>query len=116
MATLDVANAAGAAPANFLDVGGGADEEKVAKAVGIILSDSKVTRVLVNIFGGILRCDIAAKGIVLAYNRIDSKIPLVVRMLGTNVDEGKEILANSGLNLTFANTLTEAAEAIQKYA
>ena len=116
MATLDVANAAGAAPANFLDVGGGADEEKVAKAVGIILSDSKVTRVLVNVFGGILRCDIAAKGIVLAYNRIDSKIPLVVRMLGTNVDEGKEILASSGLNVTFANTLTEAAEAIQKYA
>ena len=116
MATLDVANAAGAAPANFLDVGGGADEEKVAKAVGIILSDSKVTRVLVNVFGGILRCDIAAKGIVLAYNRIDSKIPLVVRMLGTNVDEGKEILAGSGLNVTFANTLTEAAEAIQKYA
>lgn len=115
MATLDVANAAGAAPANFLDVGGGADDEKVAKAVGIILSDPKVNRVLVNVFGGILRCDIAARGIVLAYSRVDSQIPLVVRMLGTNVDEGKEILANSGLNVTFANTLTEAAEAIQQF-
>ena len=115
MATLDVANAAGAAPANFLDVGGGADDEKVAKAVGIILSDPKVNRVLVNVFGGILRCDIAARGIVLAYSRVDSHIPLVVRMLGTNVDEGKEILANSGLTVTFANTLTEAAEAIQQF-
>ena len=115
MATLDVANAAGATPANFLDVGGGADDEKVAKAVGIILSDPKVNRVLVNVFGGILRCDIAARGIVLAYSRVDSHIPLVVRMLGTNVDEGKEILANSGLTVTFANTLTEAAEAIQQF-
>jgi succinyl-CoA synthetase beta subunit len=115
MATLDVANAAGAAPANFLDVGGGADDEKVAKAVGIILSDPKVNRVLVNVFGGILRCDIAARGIVLAYSRVDSHVPLVVRMLGTNVDEGKEILANSGLTVTFANTLTEAAEAIQQF-
>ena len=115
MATLDVANAAGAKPANFLDVGGGADDEKVAKAVGIILSDPKVNRVLVNVFGGILRCDIAARGIVLAYSRVDSHIPLVVRMLGTNVDEGKEILANSGLTVTFANTLTEAAEAIQQF-
>ena len=115
MATLDVANAAGATPANFLDVGGGADDEKVAKAVGIILSDPKVNRVLVNVFGGILRCDIAARGIVLAYSRVDSHVPLVVRMLGTNVDEGKEILANSGLTVTFANTLTEAAEAIQKF-
>ena len=115
MATLDVANAAGAAPANFLDVGGGADDEKVAKAVGIILSDPKVNRVLVNVFGGILRCDIAARGIVLAYSQVDSHIPLVVRMLGTNVDEGKAILANSGLTVTFANTLTEAAEAIQQF-
>ena len=114
MATLDVANAAGAAPANFLDVGGGADDEKVAKAVGIILSDPKVTRVLVNVFGGILRCDIAARGIVLAYQRSGANLPLVVRMLGTNVEEGKGILADSGLNVTFANTLTDAAQAIQK--
>ena len=115
MATLDVANAAGAAPANFLDVGGGADDEKVAKAVGIILSDPKVNRVLVNVFGGILRCDIAARGIVLAYSRVHSPIPFVVRILGTNVEEGKQILANSGLTDTFPNTLTEAAEAIQQF-
>ncbi len=113
MATLDVTNAAGAAPANFLDIGGGADDEKVAKAVGIILSDPKVTQVLVNVFGGILRCDIAARGIELAYKRRGSTLPLVVRMLGTNVDEGKEILAASGLNVTFANTLSEAARALR---
>ena len=112
MATLDVTNAAGAAPANFLDVGGGATPEKVASAVKIILSDAKVRRVLVNIFGGILRCDIAGEGIVLAYNETGSKVPLVVRMLGTNVVEGVEILSASGLPVTFADTLTEAAEAI----
>ena len=114
MATLDVTNAAGAAPANFLDVGGGADEEKVASAVSIILSDPKVDRVLVNIFGGILRCDIAARGIVLAFERLNSELPLIVRMLGTNVDEGKEILGSSSLNVTFADTLTEAAQAIRR--
>ena len=113
MATLDVTNAAGAAPANFLDVGGGATPEKVASAVKIILSDAKVQRVLVNIFGGILRCDIAGEGIVLAYKDTGSSIPLVVRMLGTNVVEGKEILSASGLPVTFADTLTEAAEAIK---
>ena len=116
MATLDVTNAAGAAPANFLDVGGGADEEKVASAVSIILSDPKVDRVLVNIFGGILRCDIAARGIVLAFERMNSKLPLIVRMLGTNVDEGKEILGESSLDVTFADTLTEAADAIRRAA
>mgnify|MGYP002528509073 CR=1 FL=1 len=105
--------AAGAAPANFLDVGGGATPEKVASAVKIILSDAKVRRVLVNIFGGILRCDIAGEGIVLAYKETGSKIPLVVRMLGTNVVEGKEILSASGLPVTFADTLTEAAQAIK---
>ena len=114
MATLDVTNAAGAAPANFLDVGGGADEEKVASAVSIILSDPKVDRVLVNIFGGILRCDVAARGIVMAFDRLNSELPLIVRMLGTNVDEGKEILDASSLNVTFADTLTEAAQAIRQ--
>ena len=113
MATLDVTNAAGAAPANFLDVGGGATPEKVASAVKIILSDPKVKRVLVNIFGGILRCDIAGEGIVLAYEETGSTIPLVVRMLGTNVVEGKEILGTSGLPVVFADTLTEAADAIK---
>ena len=114
MATLDVTTAAGAAPANFLDVGGGASDEKVASAVRIILSDPKVKRVLVNIFGGILRCDIAARGIVLAYQQTGSRLPLVVRMLGTNVDEGKQILADSGLSVVFADTLTEAADAIKQ--
>ena len=113
MATLDVTNAAGAAPANFLDVGGGATPEKVASAVKIILSDPKVKRVLINIFGGILRCDIAGEGIVLAYEETGSTIPLVVRMLGTNVVEGKDILGTSGLPVVFADTLTEAADAIK---
>ena len=114
MATLDVTSAAGAAPANFLDVGGGASVEKVASAVGIILSDEKVRRVLVNIFGGILRCDIAAEGIVLAYRNANSSLPLVVRMLGTNVDDGKRILEESGLPVVFTNTLSEAADAIKR--
>ena len=112
MATLDVANASGAAPANFLDVGGGASAEKVATAVGIILSDPKVDRVLVNIFGGILRCDIAAQGIVMAYAERQATQPLVVRMLGTNLAEGKQILAQSNLNVTFTDTLTAAAAAL----
>ena len=112
MATLDVANAAGAAPANFLDVGGGASEEKVATAVGIILSDPKVDRVLVNIFGGILRCDVAAQGIVMAYEERQATQPLVVRMLGTNLEEGKAILERSKLDVTFTETLTEAAAAL----
>ena len=112
MATLDVANAAGAAPANFLDVGGGASAEKVATAVGIILSDPKVDRVLVNIFGGILRCDVAAQGIVMAYAERQATQPLVARMLGTNLEEGKAILAQSGLNVTFTDTLTAAAAAL----
>ena len=116
MATLDVASAAGAAPANFLDVGGGASEEKVAAAVGIILSDPKVDQVLVNIFGGILRCDVAARGIVMAYEERQANQPLVVRMLGTNLEEGKEILAQSGLNVTFTDTLTEAAAALSSRA
>ena len=114
MATLDVTNAAGAAPANFLDVGGGATPEKVSSAVKIILSDPKVKRVLINIFGGILRCDIAGEGIVLAYKETGSTTPLVVRMLGTNVVEGKEILGASGLPVVFVDTLTEAAYAIKQ--
>ncbi|MSQ06840.1 MAG: ADP-forming succinate--CoA ligase subunit beta [Dehalococcoidia bacterium] len=114
MATLDVTNAAGAPPANFLDVGGGADDEKVSKAVSIILSDPAVNRVLVNVFGGILRCDVAARGIVLAYQRRGATLPLVVRMLGTNVEEGKKTLRESGLNVTFADTLGEVAQAISR--
>ena len=114
MATLDVTSAAGATPANFLDVGGGANEEKVSSALNIMLSDPKVNRVLVNIFGGILRCDVAARGIVLAYQQTGSRLPMVVRMLGTNVEEGTAILRDSGLNVTFADTLSEAAEAIKR--
>ena len=110
MATMDVIKNAGAHPANFLDVGGGASEEKVATAVGIMLSDPQVTRVLVNIFGGILRCDIAARGIVRAYEEKTSDLPLLVRMLGTNVEEGKSVLANSGLDVTFADSLGEVVQ------
>ena len=112
MATMDVISTWGTQAANFLDVGGGASVEKVASAVAIILNDNDVDRVLVNIFGGILRCDIAAEGIVQAYREQGSRLPMVVRMLGTNVDEGKSILRNSGLAVTLADTLTEAADAI----
>ena len=114
MATLDVASAAGATPANFLDVGGGATDELVANAVDIILSDPKVTRVLVNIFGGILRCDLAASGVVQAYQRRGSTLPLVARLLGTNAEEGCNILEESGLPVTFADSLAEAAQAIRQ--
>ena len=112
MATMDTVKAAGAEPANFLDVGGGASDEKVAQAIAIMLSDPQVERVLVNIFGGILRCDIAARGIVAAYQEAKRRPPLVVRMLGTNVDEGKAILNGSGLQLTQVDTMQEAAQAI----
>ena len=114
MATMDVTHAAGASPANFLDIGGGADEEKVAKALDIVLSDESVERVLVNIFGGILRCDVAARGIILAAERAPDKMrPMVVRMLGTNADEGREALANSGLDVALVDDLSGAAEALQ---
>ncbi len=114
MATMDVTHAAGALPANFLDIGGGADEEKVAKSLEIVLSDPNVKRVLVNIFGGILRCDIAARGFVIASERAPDKMrPMVVRMLGTNADEGRAILADSGLDVKLVNDLGEAAAAIR---
>ena len=113
MATMDIVKFAGAEPANFLDVGGGAAEEKISHAILLMLSDRNVEKVLVNIFGGILRCDIAARGIVDAYGKADRQPPLVVRMLGTNVDEGKQILAESGLTATMVDTLEEAAAAIK---
>jgi succinyl-CoA synthetase beta subunit len=112
MATLDVTTAAGAMPANFLDVGGGATPEKVASAVSIILSDPKVTRILVNIFGGILRCDVAATGIVQGYREHGSDLPVVVRLLGTNAEEGRSIFKESGLPVTFADNLDEMANAL----
>lgn len=109
MATMDVISAAGTSPANFLDVGGGASEEKVAEAFGIILSDAQVKRVLVNVFGGILRCDIAARGIARACREQKKSPPILARMLGTNVEEGKAILQESGLDVTFADSLEEVA-------
>lgn len=112
MATMDIVKAAGAEPANFLDVGGGATDEKVARAISIMLSDTSVSRVLVNIFGGILRCDIAARGIVSAYQSSAHTPPLVVRMLGTNVVEGKQILEQANIDLVLVDTLQEAAKAI----
>ena len=113
MATMDIVKFAGAEPANFLDVGGGAGEEKISYAILLMLSDRNVEKVLVNIFGGILRCDIAARGIVDAYGKANRQPTLVVRMLGTNVDEGKQILADSGLKATMVDTLEEAAAAIK---
>ena len=114
MATMDTVKFAGEEPANFLDVGGGANEEKISHAILLMLSDTNVTKVLVNIFGGILRCDILARGLVDAYSKADRKPPLVVRLLGTNVDEGKQILADSGLNPKLVDTLEEAAAAIKE--
>ena len=113
MATMDVVTNVGAKPANFLDVGGGADEERIRGAVGILLSDPNVKRVLVNIFGGILRCDMLARGLVSAYADKKSTAPLVVRMLGTNAEEGRQVLSESGLDVTIAYTFGEAAEALR---
>ena len=110
MATMDIIKSAGSSPANFLDVGGGAREEKVAQAFGIMLSDPGVKRVLVNVFGGILRCDIAARGVVMACQERGTNIPILVRMLGTNVEEGRSILEVSGLNVSFADSLAEVSE------
>lgn len=113
MATMDVVLSGGAKPANFLDIGGGADEEKVAQALNIVLSDSSVDLVLVNIFGGILRCDVAARGLLLAAEATpDAMRPMVARMLGTNADEGRRILAESSLDVTLVEDLGGAAAAV----
>lgn len=112
MATMDITKTAGAAPANFLDVGGGAAEDKIAEAFGIIVSDNDVEAILVNLFGGILRCDVAARGIVAGAQRTDTKLPLVVSMRGTNAEEGLQILADAGLNVTTVGNLGEAATAL----
>ncbi|MBF0202103.1 MAG: ADP-forming succinate--CoA ligase subunit beta [Desulfamplus sp.] len=109
MATMDIIKNAGAEPANFMDVGGGATAEMVENALRIILMDSKVKAVLINIFGGILRCDVFAQGVVQAARKTGINIPVVVRMEGTNVEEGKRILAESGLDLTSAVDLKDAA-------
>ncbi|MCL6683658.1 ADP-forming succinate--CoA ligase subunit beta [Sphingomonas alba] len=112
MATMDIIKLEGAFPANFLDVGGGASKEKVTAAFKIILSDPAVKGILVNIFGGIMRCDIIAEGIVAAAREVDLKVPLVVRLEGTNVQQGKDILAMSGLPIVAANDLGDAAKKI----
>jgi succinyl-CoA synthetase beta subunit len=112
MATMDIIKLNGAFPANFLDVGGGASKEKVTAAFKIILSDPAVKGILVNIFGGIMRCDIIAEGIVAAAREVDLRVPLVVRLEGTNVQQGKDILASSGLPIIAANDLGDAAKKI----
>jgi succinyl-CoA synthetase beta subunit len=114
MATMDIIKLYGAAPANFLDVGGGATKEKVAAAFKIITSDPKVKGILVNIFGGIMKCDIIAEGVVAAVKDVGLKVPLVVRLEGTNVDLGKKIIADSGLNVVSADDLDDAAQKIVK--
>ena len=112
MATMDIIKLFGGEPANFLDVGGGADRERVAQAFRIILADEKVQGVLVNIFGGIMKCDIIADGIVDAAAKIGVKVPLVVRLAGTNVAKGKKILSESNLAIISADTMAEAAERV----
>ena len=114
MATMDIIKLYGGEPANFLDVGGGADKEKVAQAFRILLADERVKGVLVNIFGGIMRCDVLAQGVVDAARELSLKVPLVVRMQGTNVEQGRKILADSGLTIISAETMAEAAERIVK--
>jgi succinyl-CoA synthetase beta subunit len=112
MATMDIIKQAGAEPANFLDVGGGASAEMVENGFRIILSDKNVKGILINIFGGILRCDVLANGVVEAAKKTGIKVPVVVRMEGTNVEAGRKILAASGLNLITAADLKDAARKI----
>ena len=112
MATMDTIKLFGGEPANFLDVGGGATTEKVTEAFKIMLGNPKVEAILVNIFGGIMRCDVIAEGVVSASKAVGLKVPLVVRMKGTNEDQGKKIMADSGLPIISANTMGEAAEKV----
>jgi len=112
MATMDIIKYCGGEPANFLDVGGGATEEQVTQAFKIILSDQKVKAILVNIFGGIAKCDVIASGVVAAAKQVGLEVPLVVRLEGTNVDEGRQILTESGLAITPANDMMDAAKKV----
>jgi succinyl-CoA synthetase beta subunit len=109
MATMDIIKLSGGMPANFLDVGGGANAEQIRSAFKILMSDANVKAVLINIFGGILRCDVLAAGVIAAVQELHVPVPIVIRMKGTNVDEGKRMLAESGLNFTTADTMGEAA-------
>ena len=112
MATMDIIKYAGGSPANFLDVGGGASAEQVKNAFRILLSDTNVKAVLINIFGGILRCDTLATGVVTAARELNIKVPIVVRMEGTNVELGRKILKESGMNFTVADGMKDAAEKV----
>ncbi|UAA40568.1 ADP-forming succinate--CoA ligase subunit beta [Paraneptunicella aestuarii] len=112
MGTMDIVNLHGGSPANFLDVGGGATKERVAEAFKIILSDDKVKAVLVNIFGGIVRCDMIAEGIIGAVKEVGVNVPVIVRLEGTNAELGREVLANSGLDIIAAESLTDAAKKV----
>jgi succinyl-CoA synthetase beta subunit len=112
MATMDIIKLAGGEPANFLDVGGGANAEQIKNAFRILMSDSSVKAVLINIFGGILRCDVLAQGVIAAVKDLGVSVPIVIRMEGTNVDEGKKMLRESGLNFTTADSMGEAAEKV----
>jgi succinyl-CoA synthetase beta subunit len=112
MATMDIIKLAGGEPANFLDVGGGANKEQIRNAFKILMSDKNVRAVLINIFGGILRCDILAQGVIAAVQELGVRVPIVIRMEGTNVEEGKRLLRESGLNFTTANSMGEAASRV----
>ena len=112
MATMDIIKLAGGSPANFLDVGGGASTETIEKAFKILLSDKNVKAVLINIFGGILRCDNLAQGVVEAAGKVKVDLPVIIRLEGTNVDEGREILRNSSLKFSIADSMTEAAQMV----
>jgi succinyl-CoA synthetase beta subunit len=112
MTTMDLIKMAGGEPANFLDVGGGANPDQIEKAFKILTSDPNVKAILINIFGGILRCDRVANGIIQAAKNIDMKLPMVIRLQGTNVEEGKKLLKESGLKFTVADGLYEAAEKV----
>jgi succinyl-CoA synthetase beta subunit len=112
MATMDIIKLSGGLPANFLDVGGGANAEQIRNAFKILMSDTNVKAVLINIFGGILRCDVLAAGVIAAVKELGVPVPIVIRMKGTNVEEGKRMLAESGLNFTTADTMSEAADRV----
>jgi len=109
---MDIIKLAGAEPANFLDVGGGANAEMVENGFRIILGDKKVRGILINIFGGILRCDVLARGVVQAASKVGIEVPVVVRMEGTNVEEGRKVLSESGLNLITAVDVRDAAQKV----
>lgn len=116
MGTMDIIKLSGGQPANFLDVGGGATKERVSEAFKIILSDDAVQAVLVNIFGGIVRCDMIAEGIIGAVKEVGVKVPVVVRLEGNNAELGTKVLAESGLNIIAATSLADAAEQVVKAA